>query len=340
MRKIRVTSVPRQNSPNAGFHPLSISENTNEIIFVIPGRDTPLLVNNRCKYFLVERLRLVSFLSLRACRLISLIELFLYSIWHRKSEFIVHSFVYSIPLYFSKAKYMIVSHGSDRVYFEYPILSPIVKAAKRIGGVGFSFEVDGAVVEEIPNVFRDFGPSLAVKDYLYDVIFILREADVKNPTYPLKLFRETAGENLRIAVVGLSKSFLCNEDLEYILSERTDDRKIDYLGKLSQGEVKVLLQRSYVFVCPSKREGVAKALLEALSCGAHAVVSSKLELPDPFLDFVHRTNIADSAGVLKLVSELKLAGVNNAGVRFSKSYLYASRQQLMAFYNSYWNGDY
>lgn len=81
-------------------------------------------------------------------------------------------------------------------------------------------------------------------------------------------------------------------------------RNVLFVGYVSDGESKYLMQRCKAFILPSEYEGFGIPPLEALSVGAEVVVSNVTCLPEIYEDAVHYINPRDpNVDLDKLLSE-------------------------------------
>ncbi len=327
----RISSVPRTTAPNAGYQPRFLSDYFGDTILVIPDVGLPIGVDPKAVYLWGNSICQKIDLPIKIIRILSLVHILLFSFIKRNEIFFVHSFIYCIPLFFSGAKFIFTSHGSDRKYFEKWWSKLILKRAEALLSVGPQGGGTKLYVRAIPNIFNiDIFEARAQGERDIDVVFVLRDALVKNPDYPHVFSKTSFGSKLKIAVVGL----MCSERDGKLLSG--DDKSVQFHGILSQKQTAAILQRSKVFICPSFKEGIPKAILEALACGCHIVISETLQLPPEFEEVVVRLDLNDLDAMQSSLSILLSSDPLLAHKHFVKSYNEQSKIELIQSYQHFY----
>jgi glycosyltransferase involved in cell wall biosynthesis len=120
-------------------------------------------------------------------------------------------------------------------------------------------------LRRLPNAVDTevFAPADSLIDY--DVVFVGQLVRRKGLS---TLIPALAGLGLHLCVVG--------EGPERDAISRAAKRQgvsVTFRGRVANTDVASILQRSRIFVLPSFREGLPKALLEAMSCGLPCIVS-------------------------------------------------------------------
>ena len=330
---IRLTSVGRVDTENSGYHPLRMAEINGDQIWAIPGKTDVIRTNQNIIILNTEKL-FRKVLNLRFLRILSLIEIYMKALFRPSEIFFVHSFIFSIPILLAKRKFVLIIHGSDRKYLNTFIGAFVGKRALDVLGVGFSQEYSDYAVVEVPNVF-DLKRQETVMTGVsieYDVAFVLRNARVKNPSYPSELAANYTREKfIRIAVIGINESDVDNVPALY----PNKNIAVDFFGRRTPEFVASILKKSKIIVIPSFSEGVSKAMLEAMSHGLHVIVSDTLSLPTQFEDHVHRLELYNWEQVFQKLEELRMLGESCDNEKFVRNYLLASEKSLSKIYEQY-----
>lgn len=189
------------------------------------------------------------------------------------------------------------------------------------------FYVNQGVLESkivvIPNGVdeKKYSPSKKKKAGIV-VLFVGRMTWVKNPEILIKAF-------LRIADNSVKLVFMGSGDLLLKLKKKYADERIEFLGYISDEEKKIdIMQRSDVFVLPSKYEGMSLSLLEAMSCGLSSITT----------DVASHKEVLDGAGIVvplvkveeELPKALKKAIYDK---KFSKKMGERARERILKYYS-------
>lgn len=340
---IRITAVPRSGAPNSGYHPMFFAARRNDLVWMIPGKGEYIGDYQNVTPVWCDLPPFRSLFSVRMMRIIALLVFFVRAVQLPRQVFLVHSFIFCIPLWAARQNYALFIHGTDKRYLNNFIGSFFARKAIAAFGIGFKIENNKNVkVDELPNVFflsayQDF---LNVKENIHDVLFVLRNALVKNPKYPYKLFINTPNDYLRIGVIGLDVDYLSSDENDMVRSNTNAGHTIKFYGRCSFSEVLKLMKGSNVLILPSYSEGVAKAMLEAFSMGMHVIVSINLKVPAVFEDFIIRTDLEDWQGVISKINECKRLGFNTYNLEFAEKYLKDSIDMLDKIYWDLTNNDF
>jgi hypothetical protein len=332
---IRITSIPRPNAPNSGYHPTKIAEILNDEVWAIPAKGRYIGKYKNIKFFFFDKKVFHTIFPGFFIRILFLINVFFKALIVKKEIFFVHSFLYALPLFLAKKNYVIVIHGSDYKYLDSFIGKIIAKKANKLFGVGIEKIYKDFRVKEIPNIF-DLNGIVSKKSLKksYDVIFVLREADVKNPTYPFKLFKHMLLKNItiNIAVVGINESFLSNSERS-IIRKNTTKTQIKYYGRCSFNKVVALMKASKFLIIPSHTEGVAKAMLEGMACGLNIVISKELHVPSEFNKKLIKVDLYNWKNISNLVLSDIYEENNEDNINFAINYHNNSTNKLSSLYN-------
>ena len=332
---IRVTAIPTIQSPNSGYHPVFFGVRHDNVIWPIPSSDKFDLDYDKTVYSFLDRGFFKNLLNTRLLRIFALIIFFFRALGCRKEAFFVHSFIFCLPLFLANCNYTLVIHGTDKRHLKTRFGRLLANGAKCVYGIGFGGEFGNIQVQEVPNVYDldHLSRSEMSVCQRYDVLFILRNSPVKNPKYPFYLFTHfVEGYAASIGVIGLSEDTLSISEQNKLNKSRNELRSIDYLGRLPFNRVASLLKNSSILIIPSHSEGIAKAMMEALFCGLHIIVSKSLVIPEAFEPFVIRADFNDHASVWKLVNELKRQGKNENNTEFAIQYLNEAIEYLDDIY--------
>lgn len=319
---VRITAVPRPGAPNSGFHPYFFSQRRGDTIWALPGLGPYAGSYENVRIFWFDTALAKRVLPRPFLRLAALLSLFLHALVTRRQNFFVHSFIFCLPVWAAGQPYCLTIHGSDAKYLGTPLGRFLARRAQGVFGIGFEYSGGGFEVTGVPNVFDYELLNRAEAGPGYDVLFVLRDAPVKNPQYPYRLFENTPPDtSLSIAVAGLVPDFLTGEEARAANASGTCRKRIDYLGRCSFEKVAGLMKSGRVLILPSHSEGVAKAMLEGLACGMHVVVSSRLRIPEEFSDVLIRADLEDWTAVLKVIERCKSDGFSRRNADFAASYL-------------------
>ena len=267
-RAYRVTAIPRSKSPGAAYHPMYFAKKYGDEVLPIPGHGKSIV---DCNVSCSERV--FNNQSLRFIKVAFMIELLLIALSKngRRRDIYVHSFWYVFPFILVGLKPTLIIHGSDFKSLSRPILGRFVKNnTKNIFVVGKQKFCKKVGVTSIPNIFKSdiSTPSKEIERNI-DFLFILRNAEVKNPKFPDRLFDSlNQDENVTISVIGIEGE-----------NRTVNGNTITFEGVIGTSDVQKFLLRSKVFVLPSLHEGIPKVVFEAMSNGCSIVANKGLELP-------------------------------------------------------------
>ena len=335
---VRITSVPRPAAPNSGYHPMIFAQRRGDRVWAIPGTGPYVGTYSNIHFFWCDWAKAKRLIPGKILRVLTLCAVFVRALFLRRQMFFVHSFIFALPLWASGQDFVLIIHGTDSRYLQTAFGGFLARRAKAIYGVGFAQQGDGFVVEEIPNVF-DLptlkGAKMAERA-VYDVLFVLRPAPVKNPEYPYELHENLSPDaNLKIGVVGLDVEFLTSAQLTKLKQPSSGGGRIEYLGRCSFDKVAGLMKSSRVLILPSHSEGVAKAMLEAFACGLHVIVSDRLTVPEMFGNYLIRVDLRDWALVEQVIGRCIVEGPCDRNARFAERYLQSSVDHLEQLYASW-----
>ena len=332
---IRITSIPRPSSPNSGYHPIKVAEILKDEVWAIPAIGNYIGSYSKIKFFMFDKDLFYKFTPSLLIRFFTLASIFFRSLNKSNEIFFVHSYMYALPLFILRKKYVIIIHGTDSKHLNSYLGKMLARKSIAVFGVGFSFSSHGFSVKEIPNIFNL--SSIEIKntdEKSYDAIFVLRNAPIKNPKYPFNLYRNLEPtSNIKISVVGLEKDFLSIDEINFLQNNKNSN-SIKYFGRCSFAKVVSLMNASSSIIIPSHSEGVAKAMLEAMACGLHVIVSKKLKVPDDFKKNIIQIDIDNWVEVSNTLESCKIKGDNFENINFANRYHKNSTKNLIELYNS------
>lgn len=108
------------------------------------------------------------------------------------------------------------------------------------------------------------------KTPLYDIIFVGRIIDIKNPLLFLEIVKDLKAKNKKIKAAMIGKGDLFNKCKEYII-ENSLENNVDMLGFVENPYS--YMKNSKLLLMPSKYEGLPMTALEALILGVPVVNS-------------------------------------------------------------------
>ena len=324
---IRITNVPRTVSPNSGYHPFLIGSMLKNMILVIPSNGNILNKSKQIHQFITDKSIIKKIFPIRILRIITLLLIFLKLFKLKRQVITVHSFIFGLPVLLSGHILNIVIHGSDKRHIRSTFGKMIGVRARCIMGVGLSFQSDGMEVEEIPNII-DLSLHNKIKNKArkikHDIIFVIRNSTVKNPSYPFNLYQNLSlNYKLNISVVGINEeeSLKINNNLQ-----TKKDHSIKYFGVLPYSEVVEMLYESQIFILPSHSEGISKAMLEAISCGCEIICNDSIKIPEYLKTFVKPVDIYNWDNINKLLLDrikkkakknfAEIEKINNSSILF------------------------
>lgn len=337
---VRITAVPRSAHPNSGLQALHFAAQYGDEVWALPAPGRYIGSYEHVQFSALDSEAVKSVLPMRVVRAAYLLLVLLRALLRRNTLFIVHSFTFAVPLWLLRKKYCIFIHGSDRRFLETSWGKPVARQATAIFGVGFGTQFDGIQVREIPNIFVPL-PSDEDSERPWDVVFVLRNAAVKNPFYPLDLAKALGRElGLRIVVVGVAEDELPDERRVQLAELKARGIEIRYVGRQSYEAVVDWMRSSRVLIIPSLAEGLPKALLEGMAQGLHVVVNAPLVFSDEILARVERLDVYDWPALAKVISECRTRGRSKGNVLFAEEYLAQSRRILLDIYDRLYQGAY
>lgn len=317
---VRITSVPRVNSPGAAFHPMHYAKKCNDRVIPIPGV-SPSIMPFRLSY----SERLLKCLSLKVIKSAFLMELLILALMEKRNQrkIFVHSFWYSLPFALFGHRPTLVIHGSDYKNLKSK-LGKFIQKRSDIYIVGKDELAKSLGLPTIPNVFNMPNKTKIVNNNEnrdIDFIFILRNAPVKNPQFPNRLFASLAdNDEVNIVVLGID-----GENRSY------GNNTITFKGVCSSEEIQLYLARAKVFILPSLNEGVPKALFEAMANCCSIIANKGVELPSEILDVIKYIPCTGDVVKEDFLDYLKVADGSNNNFRAAQ-YLKASEVRLDRIY--------
>ena len=332
-RAIRITAVPRACAENAGLQAMELAKHYGDEVWALPAPGAYTGHYARVRLFPLDHESIKRVVPIRAIRLAFFLWLFLVLPFEGRGVFFVHSFLFGIPLWLMRKPFWLIFHGTDRRFLSYSWARRVTRAAVAAYGVGFSCSTPTVKVDEIPNIYLPAPPTTSSK-LTHDVLFVLRNAPVKNPTYPIALAEAVpATTQLRIAVVGVSVEELSLLDRSRL--RRLNDRglTVQYMGRQPFNEVIRMMGSSNVLMIPSHAEGVPKAVLEGLSQGMRVLVNAKLVLPSMIAARVTAVNLEDWCRIAEFIERSHVLPRSTEGRAFALDYLDHSRHALFSLYD-------
>jgi len=319
---IRVTSIPRVQSPGAAYHPMYYAKKCGDRVVPIPGI-SPSVSSQQLSY----SEGVLKLFSLKVVKCAFFLELLFLALLEKKNKnkIFVHSFWYSLPFVLLGHRPTLVIHGSDYVHLQTKVGKYVLRKAD-VFIVGKDKLAKSLGVPSIPNIFampisqevQTFA-SKKIKDI--DITFILRNAEVKNPLFPQRLFDSLSDlDEVNIVVFGIDGE-----------SKRVGKKSITYKGVRNSKEIQACLARSKVFVLPSINEGVPKALFEAMANCCSIIVNQGVELPIEIHDIIKYISCEGKVIKEEFLEYLKIADGSDNYCR-ALQYLTASEAKLDRIY--------
>ena len=331
-KAIRITAVPRVGYSNSGLQAMHFAERFDDIVWALPAPGEYEGNYEKVRFFALDNAIGRKLIPVRFIRMMFLCWMILRIPLERTRLYFVHSLVFAVPLYLLRRRYCIFIHGSDRRFLTATWARPLVKKAVAVFGVGFELRTPTICVEEIPNIFIP-GRRGQIEPVEYDVLFVLRNAPVKNPYYPISLCEHLGSElGLRIGVVGVSPEELPNDERERLARLEADHQHIRYLGRKSYSEVTDLMARSTILMLPSHAEGVPKVVLEAMSQGVSVIANSALTMPREISSKVNFANLDNWPNMRGLICSLKAGDQRAENIRCAHAYLALAETRLLEEY--------
>jgi glycosyltransferase involved in cell wall biosynthesis len=335
---IRVTAIPTIQAPFSGYHPVQMAKHFGDKVFVIPTQGNYITEGLDCYICLCDRVGKKLRLPIFFIRLLALLELFVFLMIYRSSSVFVHSFIFCFPAFLTLTRYILIFHGSDFRLIRFRLFSFLASKAKSCFGVGFSVQQGSLKVDEIPNLFY---PVIGRKNNqtlnATKVLFVLRDAAVKNPSYPFKFFESLEINRfpvIAIRIAGLYRSTQQNEISAENSSQTTSN--VVCLGRLGISELHKEYSSADILIVPSFSEGVCKAMLEGFSVGLPVLIDHGLKIPAEFEEHVTRVRLNDYKAVADKCDELVKLGKLQSSIDFANDYLKQSLDRLVTIYSLYY----
>lgn len=330
---VRITAVPRSEAPNSGLQALHFAAHYGDEVWALPAPGAYIGDYDRVSFFFLDRATLAKFIPLRVIRLAYLWWLLVQTPFRAGRLFFVHSFIFAIPLYLLRQRYCIFVHGTDRRFLDRGWARRVARGADAVFGVGFGVQSPDLNVQEVPNVFTP-APPVRQLPFDHDVLFVLRNAPVKNPLYPISLAERLGARlNLRIAVIGVGPEELPPAERERLDRLLANGQQVRYLGRQPYEEVARMMGVSRILVVPSFSEGIPKALLEGMSQGMHVVINQTLEFSPDIMARVESVDIDDWTRVARIIEDHREGDRSEANIAFAREYLTRSQDCLLTLYD-------
>lgn len=330
---VRITAVPRTGHPNSGLHAMHFAAIHGDDVWAIPAPGGYVGSSRRVRFFAFDREAFKRVLPMRAIRWMFLAWLFARSVVRPSAIYLVHSFIFALPLFILKRRYYIFIHGSDRRFLDSRWGRAIARGAQGVFGVGFGIRESGLTVREIPNIFIP-AAAAAAGDVQNDILFVLRNAPVKNPLYPIELAEALCERlDLSIEAVGISAGELPEAERERLLRLQERGCRIRYLGRKPYDDVVQRMHSSRILMIPSFAEGVPKVLLEAMSLGMQVAANRSLDLPAPLAAWVEPFDLQNWDSVARMIEQSRAAGRSQERIELARQYLAQSEQALQSLYD-------
>jgi len=330
---IRITAVPRSDHPTSGLQAMFFANHYGDTVWALPAPGSYTGDYQRVSFFFMDRDGLKRVLPLRLIRLAYLLSIFLRAAFLPGRLFIVHSFIFAIPLWLLRRRYCIFVHGTDRRFLDQRWAQAVVRSALAVFGVGFGLHSKKGVVQEAPNIFIPTvcSPQPSIE---HDILFVLRNARVKNPLFPIALAEKVgAGLGLRVATVGVAPGELSPSDQLRLRRLQEADLDVRYFGRRSYEDVVKLMGSSRILMIPSYSEGLPKVLFEGMFQGMHVIVNRTLEFPKEILRRVNRVDLDNWDEITAIITTLLAKERSTANFSFAKQYLAESQKSLISLYD-------
>ena len=332
-RAIRITAVPRSGHPNSGLQALYFAKHYGDDVWALPAAGSYIGDYLRVKFFFLDLNWVKNIIPIRAIRAAYLFWMFVRALLLPSRIFFIHSFIFALPLWFLRKKYCIFIHGSDRRFLDMPWSQAVICGAVAVFGVGFGHRSDKFTVQEVPNIFIP-ATCNSQQHRETDVLFVLRNAPVKNPIYPITLSEKLgASLNLRINVIGVAARDLSPTDQTRLRHLKEQGQNINYLGRRSYDEVVSLMAECYILMIPSFSEGIPKVLLEGMFQGMHIVINKTLMFPAEIMARVDSVALDDWDTITTTIVRQRTLERNDANISFARQYLTLSQKSLLNLYD-------
>jgi hypothetical protein len=332
---VRITAVPRQGYENSGLQAAHFASAFHDRVWAIPSRGNAVNSAESVKFSLLDSPWTKNIIPPKALRALFAIEVFARLLFQHSQLVFVHSFVLAVPLFFLHHPFVIVIHGSDRKYLRTRWGRFIASRAVRVFGVGFSESINGSAVIELPNIFEPINSSFGNVAVKYDAAFVLRNAAVKNPYYPIRLAGGLpADRHVNFAVVGISREELTDAEVSEVERLRAAGKKITYFGRVNPETVGSIVSQARALVIPSHSEGIPKVMLESLALGVKVIVNSAITLPINLQDMTLSADLDDFQQMGVLIGAESDADERSRAMDFAIQYRENSMQQIYGAYES------
>jgi glycosyltransferase involved in cell wall biosynthesis len=328
---IRITAVPRSGHPNAGLQAMHFAARYGDEVWALPDYGE-YLGDYPVSFMAFDHGRMRHLVHPTLLRRGFAFWCFLRMLVRPSRLYIVHNVVGAIPAWLLGRRYCIFIHGTDRRYLDRWWGKAVARGATDVFGVGFGLETPDVTVREVSNIFIPAKPE--ERPIESDFLFVLRNAAVKNPYYPIEL-AERLGPSLDpgIAVAGVGEDDLPPDYRQRLETLKAEGCRISYLGRLPYEEVIELMQKSRSLMIPSFSEGIPKVLLEALSLGMGVAASRALSFPPALASCVDWIDLGDWPSIAKLLDQNRWLERNEDHVRIAQEYLRKSHNALSSLYD-------
>jgi len=327
---IRITAVPRTGHTNSGLQAMHFAARYNDEVWAIPSYGDELPSDQPIRFYALDRERPRRFFSPRFIRRTALLWVLLRMLFRRSRFYIIHNVLFAAPAYLLGCRYSIFVHGVDRQHLDTRWGRAVARGATDIFGVGFGVDEQDLTVREVPNIFI---PAVLADapPVQHDMIFVLRNAPVKNPLYPVELAEKVPG--LDIVVVGVSEDELPDDHRQRLGRLQANGEKIAYVGRKPYEEVVGLMHASRSLMIPSFSEGIPKVLLEAMSLGMHVIANRCLTFPHTLNDCVERVELDDWQAIRGIAESQRKSARSEKNRRLAADYLEESQRALIGAYD-------
>jgi hypothetical protein len=330
---IRVTAVPRSKHPNAGLQAMYFATHYRDSVWALPAPGDYVGEYRDVRFFFLERGIFKKMLPMRVIRAAYLVWVLCKAAFLPRQLFFVHSFVFAVPFWVLRRRYCICVHGTDRRFLDSAWARSVARGAVAVFGVGFGVQAKDVKVQEVPNIFIPATPVKGTEPGC-DVLFVLRNAAVKNPLYPLALAEALGdGLGLSITVLGVAPAELPPSGKERLQALRDRGVRIEYRGAGPYSEVVRCMSTSRVLIIPSFSEGLPKVLLEGMYQGMHVVVNRDLVLPEAIQERVVGVALDDWRAIAEIVQRQRGCERSEENKAFAQRYLAESQAVLMKSYD-------
>lgn len=327
---VRITAVPREQHPVSGLLAMRLAERHRDTVWALPAPGEYVGTYRDVRFFILDNRFCKRIIGVTAVRMAFLFWITLRVVFSNQSLYFVHSFSFALPLRLLRRSYYIFIHGTDRRFLDQGWGKWVARGARGVFGIGFGAKDGDLNVREIPNIFIPIDlPTPANGGY--SVLFVLRNAPVKNPYFPIALARELGGQmGLRIGVIGVSAEDLPERQAAELSILQASGVAINYLGRQPVERVTDLMRAGRVFFLPSFSEGIPKAALEAMYQGMDVIINQDLQLPSEIAERCHAVDLDDWRAAAKAISMCLAHERNAANMAFAKNYLQGSEEKLIA----------